>query len=80
MKELVSIRHWDQRQELFETRNNTAYVVPDLSGNFIRTGRINLNGLPLKDSKDIVELTKILGNKKFETSRVLYLKDGKIVG
>lgn len=65
---------------LYEARANTEYVVNDLTGKLIKTGRINLVGYELKHQGDIVELAKILGNKKFETSRILYVKDGVIVG
>ena len=37
-------------------------------------------GLSTPTTPYIVELAKILGNKKFETSRILYVKDGVIVG
>ena len=65
---------------LYEARANTEYVVNDLTGKLIKTGRINLVGYELQCEEDIVELAKILGNKKFETSRILYVKDGVIVG
>lgn len=63
-----------------EARANTEYVVNDLTGNLIKTGRINLVGYPLRWDEDIINLARILGNKKFETNRILYVKDDKIVG
>ena len=65
---------------IYEARANTEYVVNDLTGKLIKTGRVNLVGCELQCEEDIIELAKILGNKKFETSRVLYVKDGVIVG
>ena len=65
---------------LYEARANTEYVVNDLVGNLIKTGRINLVGYELRDENDIVELAKVIGNRKFETCRIIYVKDGKIVG
>ena len=65
---------------LYEARSNTEYVVNDLTGNLIKTGRVNLVGYELRGNDDIVELAKIIGNKKFETCRIIYVRDGTIVG
>ena len=36
-----------------EARTNTEYVVNDLTGNLIKTGRINLVGYSLENAEDI---------------------------
>ena len=77
---LSLIQYWNGVSVLYEARANTEYVVNDLTGNLVRTGRVNLIGYALKNDDDIIKLSKIIGNKKFETSRILYTKNGVIVG
>lgn len=81
-EDLLSLIRTEYKSEthLYEARANTEYVVNDLTGKLIKTGRINLVGYELQREEDIIELARIIGNKKFETSRLLYVKDGKIVG
>lgn len=80
VKSIMQIQYWNGHSVLYEARTNTEYVVNDLVGNLLKTGRINLLGYKLRNDDDIIELAKILGNKKFETSRILYVKNGEIVG
>lgn len=81
-EDLLSLIRTEYKSEthLYEARANTEYVVNDLTGKLIKTGRINLVGYELQCEEDIIELARIIGNKKFETSRLLYVKDDKIVG
>ena len=65
---------------IYEGRANTEYVVNDITGKLIKTGRVNLVGYELRGDDDIVELARLIGNRKFETARILYVKDDKIVG
>ena len=39
-----------------------------------------MNGISLKNNDDIVVLAKLIGDRKFETSRIIYVKDGIVVG
>jgi len=79
-EDLLSLIRTENQSTIYESRANTEYVVDDLTGKLIKTGRVNLVGQQLKDEADIVNLARIIGNKKFETSRILYVKDDKVVG
>ena len=65
---------------LYESRNNTEYILNRTVDTLLRTGRIKLKGFPLKNSDDIVALSNLIGNRATETTRVIYVKDGVIVG
>lgn len=79
-EDLLSLIRTECKSDLYEARANTEYVIDDLTGKLIKTGRVNLVGYPIKNDNDVVEIARIVGNKKFETSRILYVKDGVITG
>ena len=79
-EDLLSLVRTEYKSDLYEARANTEYVINDLTGKLVKTGRINLVGYPIRNDNDVVEIARIIGNKKFETCRILYVKDGVIIG
>lgn len=51
-----------------------------ISAQFVKTGRVNLNGTRIRSAEDLAQVGQIFRNPKFETLRYLYVKKGKIVG
>ncbi|MBR0444182.1 MAG: zeta toxin family protein, partial [Clostridia bacterium] len=51
-----------------------------ISAQFIKTGRVNLNGTKIRNAEDLAQLCQIFRNPRFETVRYFYVKKGKIVG
>ena len=66
--------------DLYEARNNTEYIISAPVERLVKTGRINLNGYKLESIDDVVVLSKMINSRAFETTRVLYVKNGVIVG
>lgn len=55
-------------------------VVASLLKGFKEKGYVSLRGQPASSSEDIVRLARVWRNPHFETFRLIFLKDGKIVG
>ena len=47
---------------------------------FQETGYIDLTGQKIESFKDVADLAQIFRNPLYETLRILYIKDGKVVG
>ena len=51
-----------------------------ISAQFVKSGRVNLNGTRIRSAEDLAQVGQIFRNPKFETIRYFYVKKGKIVG
>lgn len=71
---------YHSENSLYEARNNTEYIISAPVERLVKTGRINLNGYQLESLSDVVVISKMINSRAFESSRVLYVKDGTVVG
>lgn len=51
-----------------------------LTAQLERVGRLDLRGATVRNANDLAELAQIYRNPQYETLRVWYVKDGKVVG
>lgn len=55
-------------------------IARGISTDFIQKGRVNLNGVKIKNAADLAQVGQIFRNPQFETMRYVYVKNGRVVG
>lgn len=63
-----------------EYRANTNYVVNNVLKDIISNGRIDIRNHTFDTIEDICALCKILRDTRYETFRIIYVKNNKVVG
>ena len=59
---------------------NTRVIYKRIQENFYEKGYINLNHRLVNTREDLVEIASIFRDERFETFRVVFMKDNSIVG
>ena len=59
---------------------NVRVIYKKITKKFYKEGYINLNHRLVNTKDDLVEIATIFRNPEFETFRMIYIKDNKIVG
>lgn len=62
------------------TNSNVKVIYKKITKDFEKKGFINLNHRLINSNEDLVEIAKIFRNPCYETFRIVYTKDNKIVG
>lgn len=60
--------------------NNVKVIYKKITRKFEQIGYINLNHREINSKNDLVEIATIFRNPKYETFRIIYLLDNKVVG
>ena len=65
---------------LYESRANTNYIDTNVRRDIVQNGRIDIRGYDICTVQGFCDFCRVLRDVRYETFRIIYVKDGKIVG